>query len=91
MPKKKETVHCAVHGDGIPCYVCNHICSQMGKGFFCADPANPLSEAWCAECEKIIEKEGEWTKRALESAYFRLVCDQCYPVIKERNRLYSVR
>ena len=85
---KTYKVCCSIHGKGNGCFVCDHLRSQSGKGYYCADDQkNPYPDAWCADCDRIYLEEGGWTDKAVETAFFRLVCHRCYPEVKRRNVL----
>jgi hypothetical protein len=43
-------------------------------------------QAWCDECEKVRLKEAGLNDVSIAFANIKLVCDQCYFEIKERNR-----
>jgi hypothetical protein len=72
-------------------FVCQHLLKGSNLGFYETFDSNPLIDpdddyqAWCGECEKAWEKEGEWNENFKGFAKLKLVCDQCYFDIKRRN------
>jgi hypothetical protein len=84
---KDKLIECDRHESGTIAFVCKHLISNDNIGFHEAFESSPLIEpdddyqAWCDECEVERLKEGEWNDSDI-----KLVCDQCYFEIKERNR-----
>jgi len=87
--RESHTVQCVEHGTRPATFVCQHLVTEFGAGFhWGTDPDEPDAwwpDAWCDDCERVLEQEGEWTPRALEAAGLRLLCDRCYEVARERN------
>lgn len=89
---KDKYVNCDKHISDRVAFVCQHLINNTSVGFheaFDFDPTIELDDdrqAWCDECEKIRLKEGEWTDEAMTFANIKVVCDQCYFEIKERNQ-----
>lgn len=83
-------VSCQTHGKSFATYLCQHLADATGIGFFHAESSDidPFPDAWCVECEEILQKEGEWTDSALKTANFRLVCAHCYPRARRHARQY---
>lgn len=82
---ENETV-CSLHKKEATAIVCIHLCTaeSASVGFNVpADIVNDL-EAWCDECEKIVNKEGGWTDRALKFADLRPCCVGCFISLKRR-------
>ena len=90
---KDKYVECETHGTSRVAFVCQHLLKGSNLGFNEAFESNPLIEpdddyqAWCDECEKTWEKEGEWNETSMAFAKIKLVCDQCYFEIKTKNAL----
>lgn len=88
---KKHAVTCESHGTSRAAFVCQHLNKDSYTGFHEAFESNPLIEpdddyqAWCDECEKMREQEGEWNDVSEGFAKIRLICDQCFFEIKRRN------
>ena len=82
---------CESHGASRTAFVCQHLNKNTHTGFHEAFESNPLIEpdddyqAWCDECEKMRQQEGEWNDVSEGFAEIRLICDQCFFEIKSRN------
>jgi hypothetical protein len=89
--KEKYTVTCGIHGARRPAFVCRHLSKDKYTGFhepFESDASVDADEelqAWCDECEKVRLREGEWNDVSEAFANIRLICDQCFFVIKAKN------
>lgn len=86
----ERVVECPAHGKQGPAYVCRHLNLDEPVGFVEGyDPAHPVQElfqAWCSECDAVLEREGDWNERAEAFAGIRLVCRVCYGRMKSLNR-----
>jgi hypothetical protein len=88
---KAKYIACDIHGTSRMAFVCQHLITASHRGFHEAFESNPLIEpeedyqAWCDECEKVREQEGEWNDTSMAFANIKVVCDQCYFEIKKRN------
>jgi hypothetical protein len=85
-----KTVHCERHGDRRQAFVCDHLLSGTGQGFFAAEePEDPHPDAWCSKCDQIRLShggaDGEWNEKSMAVMKIRLVCGDCYEEIKARN------
>jgi hypothetical protein len=82
-------VHCDVHGEQLPAFVCQHLDLQTAIGFIegydPADPGEPLYEAWCGACDRVLVARGDWDDVAEAFARPRLVCRACYLRMKSLN------
>ena len=73
-------------------FICQHLNKDEHTGFNEAfEPvtipdADDGYQAWCDECEKVREQEGEWNDTSMAFAKIKLICDQCYFEIRETNR-----
>ncbi len=70
--------------------MCTHLSAGGEKlGFHVGlDPEDPhqlYPDAWCDECEKVWEEEGEWNDRSQKFADIKLLCAQCYEDVRARN------
>ncbi|MDN5284262.1 MAG: hypothetical protein JWR38_536 [Mucilaginibacter sp.] len=89
---KDKYANCDKHISDRVAFVCHHLIKNTGIGFheaFDSDPAverDDEYQAWCNECEEIRLKEDEWTDEAMVFANIKVVCNQCYFEIKERNQ-----
>ena len=72
---KDKYVECETHGTSRVAFVCQHLLKGSSLGFHEAFESNPLIEpeddyqAWCDDCEKDWEQEGEWNEN------FRRICE----------------
>jgi hypothetical protein len=81
-------VSCRLHGESHATFVCQHLVRGFGKGFYCAlGPDDERPDAWCGDCEKVFQQEGEWNDRSEGFAKIKLLCAGCYDVVKKRNEL----
>lgn len=89
---KERSVECERHETGLLSFVCKHLIKGENVGFHEAFESDPLIEpkddyqAWCDACENERLKEGEWNDRSITFTEIKIVCDQCYFEIKERNQ-----
>jgi len=88
--KDSKTVECALHGEERAAYVCRHLDLHEPVGFVEGhDPDEPdveLFQAWCAACDEVLVREGEWNDRSEAFAGIRLVCRACYREIRDLHR-----
>lgn len=90
---KERYIECDTHGTSRMAFVCQHLINASHRGFHEVFESNPLIEpeedyqAWCDECEKAWEKEGEWNETFKAFTNTKIVCDQCYFEIKRRNTI----
>lgn len=89
---KNRYVDCETHVSDRVAFVCQHLISNKSIGFHEAFDSHPSFDpdddyqAWCDECEKIRLRDGEWTDNAMAFADIKVVCNQCYFEIKDRNQ-----
>jgi len=89
---KDKYANCDKHISDRVAFVCQHLINNVSIGFheaFDSDQAIESDDdlqAWCDECEKIRLKEDGWTDDAMAFANIKVVCNQCYFEIKERNQ-----
>ena len=88
----KRQVMCEMHGATLPAYVCSHLVTGEGLGFFAAEASeSERPDAWCSECEKVrIAEGGEWNDRSEAFAGVTLICARCYDQARERNETRGV-
>jgi len=85
-------ISCDSHVSGRAAFICKHLNKETYTGFHEAFDPDTITDdddgygAWCDECEKIRLKENGWNDVSMAFANIRLVCDQCYFEIKERNQ-----
>ncbi|MBB6498504.1 DUF6882 domain-containing protein [Pedobacter cryoconitis] len=87
---KEKYIKCDVHNSGRVAFICRHLNKDKYTGFHESVESDIMTDdddyqAWCDECEKVREQEGEWNDTSMTFAKIKLVCDQCYFEIKEKN------
>lgn len=89
---QNKLVECARHGEGTATFVCTHVRRGVACGFFDSgeSPENPFPDAWCAGCEEVRTREGEWNDVSEEFAQVGLLCSGCYLEARQRNRRLPV-
>lgn len=89
MADDSRKVECSVHGKSSATFICQHLANGAGLGFNAGfDPDEPdalYPDAWCDECNAVLEQEGEWNDTSEAFADIKLVCAQCYCDIREKN------
>jgi hypothetical protein len=89
MSTATETIVCERHGRRPKAYVCDHLLHGESRGFVTAidQIGNPYPDAWCLECDDIrMAHGGVWNEESEQLITVRLVCGDCYEVIRLRNR-----
>ena len=88
MRSPKETIDCCTHGEAYETFVCEHLVGADGIDWYSAEPIeeDPWPGAWCKECHKAFEAEGEWNESSEKAANLKLsiLCHFCY--INTRKR-----
>ncbi len=91
MSNSDKKVDCRTHGEADATFVCHHLLGGEKLGFNLGlDPKNPYQlypDAWCDECERVWNEEGEWNARSEKFTDIKLLCAHCYEDIRERNWL----
>jgi len=90
---KDKYIECGDHEYRRITYVCRHLDTAAKVGFHEAFETSEGMEldddddlqAWCDECEKVREKEGEWNDNSMAFAQIKIVCEGCYFDMKEFN------
>ena len=90
MPGRKQVVQCRQHGPAQQAFVCQHLASgSKGLGFIDSG-TGPFPDAWCRACDQVRRAEGgatgDWTERSEAFAGVKLICSECYLVIREANK-----
>ena len=79
-----EEVSCDTHGNTRATFVCCHLKDGHDLGFHCSsDEDDPWPDAWCSECEAVLERDGEWTEE--NSPDLTLLCTGCYEIARRNN------
>jgi len=83
----ERRVNCSVHGGSQPAFVCTHLHATPEQDWYCDFPTKkqPFPDAWCAECEAMVEREDGWSDLASEFADIKLICGQCYLGLQSRS------
>ena len=92
MSDSDKTIECGTHGATHCTFVCQHLVANSEKlGFNLGyDPENPddlCPDAWCDQCEAVLNAEGEWNDKSEAFADIKLMCTHCYESARERNWL----
>jgi hypothetical protein len=86
-----ELIDCDIHGKQQQTFVCCHTVDSLKdnqpRGFWWSveQPENPRPDAWCSECENLVNKHGEWEGEAEDFADIRIICGSCYDNAKVLN------
>lgn len=74
-------------------FVCQHLNNKTVVGF--EEPFESVEnmelddeedfQAWCFECEKVRQKEGEWNDRSEAFAKIKVICEKCFFEMKQLN------
>ena len=88
-----EKVHCGIHGECLPTFVCSHLLSgSVALGFNRHEPTQdkPFPDAWCNNCDLIYKAHGGWTEESEKLVKVELLCSGCYEQSRIRNMVPSV-
>jgi hypothetical protein len=89
MSDDDNKVQCGVHGKSSATFICHHLSEGEKLGFNVGfDPNEPddlYPDAWCDQCDEVLEQEGEWNDKSEAFADIKLVCAGCYCEIREKN------
>jgi len=89
MSDSDNKVECGTHGTTNATFLCKHLIEGEKLGFnLGVAPENQdelCPDAWCDECEKVLDAEGEWNDASEKFAGIKVVCSCCYEGIRERN------
>lgn len=94
---KDRFVKCQEHDYRRRAFICCHLNLETKTGFEEAFETSENMElyddddlqAWCSDCEKIRQDEGEWNDKSTKLAQIKVVCEKCYFEIKEFNLGYK--
>jgi hypothetical protein len=80
MTINRDKVECAEDGEGYESYVCRHLLENPAQVWHSRDatPDNPCPDAWCAKCDKVFMRDGEWTDENSSCTQIQLICNFCY-------------
>ena len=86
--KRADAIDYETHGPRIPAVVCSHhVENTTGPSLgFVENSSEPDDlQAWCDDCERMYEREGEMTPAFRKFNDFAVVCDRCYTRIRKRH------
>src|SRR5262245_51967658 len=79
-------LECDHHGNCYATFVCRHLASGQGRGFFTANvDDDPKPDAWCFACEQVLKAVGTWNDESESFAGISLLCSGCYDDARQRN------
>ncbi len=70
---------CPTHGQSPSALLCAHLASESGRCYFAVPPCeHGPAQAWCEDCDAVVEAERGWTDTSESHADFRVLCPECY-------------
>jgi hypothetical protein len=85
--RSASTLQCSSHGISERCYVCEHLVGAAEQGFHTADdPEANRPDAWCDECERVLDQFGSWEDAGDLQPKLSILCGGCYDAARERNQ-----
>ncbi len=93
MSDEIEHIECCEHGTQQQTFVCQHTVQSLidnkPRGFWYSTQQlnNLRPDAWCTECEELVNKVGDWVGEAEELASIKILCGACYDKVKSLNLL----
>jgi hypothetical protein len=81
-------IHCETHGESQETFVCSHLADgAVASGFNRDEPSaeNPFPDAWCDDCDVILETHQGWNEESEKLITIRLLCSGCYEKARIRN------
>ena len=88
MSESPDLIECDRHGTSEAAFVCQHVASGSGLGWFVAtdDPDETRPDAWCAACEAVSNAAGGWDEESERAAGITMLCTSCYDEARARNQ-----
>jgi len=92
-----DQVHCGTHGTLGYGLVCQHLSARLQQPdaepltYYVgeSDPDDPERTnktcIWCAQCDAVLAREGDWTDAATDFADPQIACDACLAEVTARN------
>jgi hypothetical protein len=83
-----DIVYCDSHGEAEITFVCSHLAEgSAGAGFNRDEPTeeHPFPDAFCDNCDLILEAHKGWTDESEKLIEIRLLCSRCYELCRIRN------
>jgi len=86
-PSATRRIVCGSHGTGYETFVCEHLLSNPKQPWISdeASEQNRWPDAWCADCEKLFQEQGEWNSQNEPKTSIRLICHYCYESLRSRS------
>jgi hypothetical protein len=85
---KSRVVHCDEHGEMAGCILCRHLCEGKRLGYWAIKPdATGPAQAWCDQCDVVLDEDRGWTDRGDALADWQLYCEKCYAKTLARHKL----
>jgi len=80
MVDDSEKLACPEHGEATATYVCEHLAADPVQRWYSDYPSagTPWPDAWCAACNHVYLREGEWNERNECDLDIRILCHHCY-------------
>lgn len=80
-------IDCDIHGRSIAAVVCCHMLQASDRVVgFVENSADPDDlQAWCDACETVFLQEGGLTDPFRRFNDMKIVCSECYAVLKARH------
>jgi hypothetical protein len=80
-------IDCDEHGSSPGCIICRHLGEGRGLGFWSIKAAaDGPAQAWCEDCDKVLEEDRGWTDRGDAQADWQIYCTQCYRRTLRRHK-----
>ena len=86
-PLSDKEIKCNVHGVGQQAFICGHLLTNPRQKWVSDVPTenNPWPDAWCAKCDEIYRKLGEWTDENSAQLQIKLLCHRCYELHRKQE------
>jgi len=81
---EREGINCETHGSGQKAFICQHLLLDPRQEWFSdlPSPTKPWPDAWCSECNKFYQAQGEWNDENEDQIEIKLICNRCYESLR---------